>query len=106
MPALRRTFPAAAFLDRGGGPRGADALQQGLGAVFTADQFRVLFAPLGGEFAAEGLGEDRLGEVIDAGQGGLNPLFDLVGEGKELFDAVDDLGLFFYPQQLEYQPFN
>ncbi len=63
--------------------------------MFAADQVRILCAPLGGEFTAKGFGEDGLGEVIDARLGDLDPLFDLVGEGEELFDAVDDLGLFF-----------
>ena len=56
----------------------------------------VLLAPLGGEFAAEGLGQDRLGEMVDPGLGVLDPPFDLVGEGEELLDAANDFGLFFY----------
>ncbi len=46
--------------------------------MLAADQLRVLFAPLGGEFATEGLGEDGLGEVVDSGLGFFEALFDRV----------------------------
>lgn len=44
-----------------GGSFSLDPFEQGCGAVFSADQFWVVFAPLFGQFAAEGFGEDGLG---------------------------------------------
>jgi hypothetical protein len=78
-----------------GGAFGLNFFQQGGGAVFTADQIRVFSTPLGGQLAAEGLRQDRLGEAVDAGQGVVDLLFDGVGVGEELFDAADDFVLFF-----------
>ena len=78
-----------------GPPLGLDPGEQGLGRIVAADQVGVPFAPCGGELAAEGLGEDGLGEVIDPALGVLDTLFYFVGEGEELVDAADDFGLFF-----------
>ena len=74
---------------------GFDFFQQGFGAVFAADQVRVVFAPLFGEFAAEGLGEDGLGEVIDPLQGVVDLGFDGIGVGEELVYATDDFRFLF-----------
>jgi len=63
-----------------------DFVEQCLGGIFSTDQIRILFTPFGSEFTTEGPGENGLGEVVDAGLCILEPLFD----------AVDDLGLFFY----------
>ncbi|WP_372988426.1 hypothetical protein [Marinobacter sp.] len=59
------------------------------------DQLRVVLAPLRSEFASEGLGQDGLGEVVDAGQGVVGLLFDAVGMGEESVYSVYDFGLFF-----------
>jgi len=61
----------------------------------AADEIGVLRTPFGGEFAAKGFGEDRLGQVIDSRLGVFDPLFDLVGVDEELFDTGDYLGLLF-----------
>ena len=42
----------------------------------AADEIGVLRTPFGGEFAAKGFGEDRLGQVIDSRLGVFDPLFD------------------------------
>jgi len=47
-----------------------------------------------GKFAAEGFGQYGLGEVVDAGQGVVDLLFDAVGVGEELVYSADDFGLF------------
>ncbi len=67
-----------------------------LGGIFSTDQIRVLLTPFGSEFTMKGFGENGLGEVVDAGLGILELRFDLISEGEELFDAVDDFGLFFF----------
>ncbi|WP_172491630.1 hypothetical protein [Aquipseudomonas alcaligenes] len=48
---------------------------------------------LGHQFATKGLGQDALGQAVDArlGRGDLG--FQLVGKGEELLDAADDFGL-------------
>src|SRR5690606_36527175 len=73
-----------------------DPLQQRLRSVLSADQLRVIPAPLLGELTPEGLGQDGLGEVVDAGQSVVDLLFDAVGVGEELFYLVDDFGLFLF----------
>ncbi|KXJ32877.1 hypothetical protein AX284_10505 [Pseudomonas sp. HUK17] len=70
-----------------GGALGLDAFQQHAG--------RFVIRVLGHQFAAEGFGEDALGQTINAHLGGFDTGFELVGEGEELFDAADDFGLFF-----------
>ena len=72
-----------------------DPIQQRLRTVLPTDQFRVVLAPLLSEFAPEGFGEDGLGEVVDAGQGVIDLLFDAVGVGEELVYLADDFGLLF-----------
>ena len=46
------------------------------------------------KFAAEGFGEDGLGERIDAGAGLCDAGFEAVGEGEKLIYAAYDFGLF------------
>jgi len=70
------------------GAFGLDAFEHGLRGVLAADQVRVLLAPFGGQFAAKGLGEDGLGEVVDSGLGGFDLLFDLVCELKKFPDYL------------------
>ena len=70
-------------------------LQQRLRTVLPSDQFGIVLAPLFGEFALEGFGQDGLSEVVDAGQGVVDLLFDTVGVGEELVYSADDFGLFF-----------
>ena len=43
-----------------------------------------------GEFTPESLGQDGLGEVVDAGQGVIGLLFDAAGMGEELTYSADD----------------
>ena len=89
-----RRYSAAAFCVAatpggcGGGALGLDSLQQGFSAVFTADQVGMVLAPLLGQLAPKGLGQDGLGELVDAGQGVVDLLFDAVGVGEELVDAA------------------
>lgn len=73
-----------------------DPLQQRLRTVLPADQFRVVLAPLLGEFAPEGFSQDGLGEVVDAGQSIVNLLVDAVGVSEELVYPADDFGLFLF----------
>ena len=72
-----------------------DPIQQRLRTVLPSDQFGIVLAPLFGEFALEGFGQDGLSEVVDAGQGVVDLLFDTVGVGEELVYSADDFGLFF-----------
>ncbi len=62
-------------------------------SVFATDQLGILLTPFGGGFVTEGLGGDKLGQVVDTGQGGFETLFDLAGEAEESFDAVDDFAV-------------
>lgn len=48
----------------------------------------MVLAPLLGQLAPKGLGQDGLGELVDAGQGVVDLLFDAVGVGEELVDAA------------------
>src|SRR5690606_22026928 len=75
----------AALGFRGRSALGGDALEQGAG--------RFVGRVLGYELATERLGEDALGQGIDVGAGIGQAGFELVGEGEELIDAVDDLFL-------------
>ncbi|MCK7515376.1 MAG: hypothetical protein MZV70_72925 [Desulfobacterales bacterium] len=49
---------------------------------------------MGYELAAEGLGKDGLGELVDVGFGLGVAFFDPIGKGEEGFDAADDFVLF------------
>lgn len=66
-----------------------DPLQQRLRTVLPADQLRVVLTPLLGEFDPESFGQDGLGEVVDAGLGRVDLLFDSVRAGGELSYKVD-----------------
>ena len=59
-----------------------DPIQQRLRTVLPSDQFGIVLAPLLGEFTPEGLGQDGVGEVVDAGQGGDEASGALAGLGK------------------------
>ena len=50
---------------------------------------------LGNELAAEGLGQQGWGEAIDDLAGGCEAGFELVGEGEEGFNAVNNFVLLF-----------
>lgn len=78
---------AAAFGFGRGGALGADTFQQHAG--------RFVGGVLWHQFAAERLGEQTLGQRVDALLGSGDLGFQLVGVGEELFDAADDFGLFF-----------
>ena len=65
---------------------GSHALQQHAG--------RFVVGGLRHQFASEGFGQNALGQVVDTAFGRGDFYFQLVGEGKELFDAADDFGLF------------
>src|SRR5690554_3372237 len=86
-------FAFAAFGLGDRSPLRLDPLQQRLCTVLPADQLRVIPAPLLGELSPKGLGQNGLGEVVDAGQGVVDLLFDAVGVGEELVYSADDFGL-------------
>lgn len=69
--------------------------------MLAADQLWMGGTPFGGELAAKGLGEDGLGQLIDAGLGVRDLLLDLIGEGEELVDAADDFSLLFKRRQMD-----
>ena len=73
---------------------GPDFGQQYFSGILIADQFGMLLVPSGSELATVRLGENGLGEMIDAGLSSLEAGFDLVGESEEFFYPVDDFGLF------------
>lgn len=76
---------AAAFGFWRGSALGLDALEQDAG--------RFVGRVLGHELAAEGLGQDALGQRIDASAGIGQASFELVGEGEEPFDAANNFRL-------------
>lgn len=69
---------------------GPDFGQQYFSGILIADQFGMF----GSELVTVHLGENGLGEMIDAGLGGLEAGFDFVGESEEFFYPVDDFDLF------------
>jgi hypothetical protein len=73
---------------------GADVGQEGgggfVGAVFAAGEFG--FG--GDQLAAEGFGQDRLRDLLNASCRCLDAGFDLVGEREQGLDAADDFLLF------------
>jgi hypothetical protein len=58
---------------------------------------------LGHQFATEGLGEEGWGEAIDDLAGGCEAGFELVGEGEEGFDAIDNFFLLGSTRKLNRQ---
>lgn len=71
-----------------------------VGAALAACEFR-----LGrDELAAEGFGEDGLGELVGALGCGFDPLLERIGEFEEGFDPPDDFPFFVEGRNRNYNP--
>ncbi|MEZ4271520.1 MAG: hypothetical protein R3C68_08840 [Myxococcota bacterium] len=67
----------------------ADAGEQFLGGLDVG----VLFAPVFGEVAAEGCGQDGFAQAVDQGGDAVEVLFGFAGALEQLFNLVDDTAL-------------